>query len=65
MLSSIIPYKTEKTEKYDEETGKFFRIILRGKIHRHSDHSFPSAKISFVRRIQKFTKTIDKILKIV
>jgi len=56
---------TEKVEKYDEETGKFFRIILRGKIHRHSDHSFPSAKFSFVRRIQKFTKTIDKILKIV
>ena len=52
-------------EEYDEERQKFFRFIFQSHSPRHSAQYDPSAKISFVRRIQKFKKSIDKILKIV
>ena len=44
---------------------KFFISFFRAILPRHSAQYDPPAKISFVRRIQKFKKSIDKILKIV
>ena len=65
MVFSIIPYKTKEMEEYDEERQNFFVSFFRVILPRHSAQYDPPAKISFVRRIQKFKKSIDKILKIV
>jgi len=62
---SIIPYKTKEMEEHDEERQKNSILFFARDSPRHSAQYDPSAKISFVRRIQKFKKSIDKILKIV